>query len=162
MYRVLVTDYKNQHSGYKITVAIDMTFHMQFLTQFSQSLWLIMIGTGLLVLLAAWFAVYQSLNPLRGLSKNMHDIQTNKMDVRLDEDNIPIELVNMVQSFNSMLDRLQNEFHRLSNFSSDIAHELRTPLTNIITQTQVGLSRSRELEESTKSYSFLTLKNSNG
>ena len=147
LYRVLITDYKNQHSGYKITVAIDMTFHMQFLTQFSQSLWIIMIGSGLLVLLAAWFAVYQGLNPLRGLSRKMHDIQTNKLDVRLDEDNIPIELVNMVQSFNSMLDRLQNEFFRLSNFSTDIAHELRTPLTNIITQTQVGLSRSRKLEE---------------
>jgi len=147
MYRVLVTDYKSQHYGYKITVAIDMSFHMQFLTQFRQSLWVIMIGSGLLVLLAAWFAVHQSLNPLRGLSRNMHDIQTNKMDVRLDENNIPIELVNMVQSFNSMLDRLQNEFFRLSNFSTDIAHELRTPLTNIITQTQVGLSRPRALEE---------------
>jgi len=147
IYRVLVTDYKSQYSDYKITIAIDMSFHMQFLTQFRQSLWVIMIGAGLLVLLAAWLAVHQSLNPLRGLSREMHDIQTNKMEVRLDENSIPIELVNMVQSFNSMLDRLQNDFSRLSNFSTDIAHELRTPLTNIITQTQVGLSRSRELEE---------------
>lgn len=146
MYRILVTDYQNKSSRYKITVALDMNFHMQFLTQFRQSLWTIMISSGFLVLISAWFAVHQGLNPLRGLSKKMHDIQTNKMDVRLDEHNIPIDLVNMVQSFNSMLDRLQDEFIRLSNFSTDIAHELRTPLTNIITQTQVGLSRPRELK----------------
>ena len=97
--------------------------------------------------LVAWIAIHLGLNPLRGLSQKMHDIQTNKMEVRLEENKVPVELVNMVQSFNLMLDRLQSEFMRLSNFSSDIAHELRTPLTNIITQTQVGLSKSRELAE---------------
>tara|TARA_R110002167_G_scaffold295958_1_gene500450 strand:- start:10337 stop:11734 length:1398 start_codon:yes stop_codon:yes gene_type:complete len=146
-YRVLVTDYRNKYAHYKITVAIDMSFHMQFLSQFKQSLWVIMVGLGLLVLLAAWFAVYQGLNPLRGLSKKMQDIQSDNFEIRLDEEKVPTELINMVRSFNLMLDRLQNEFLRLSNFSTDIAHELRTPLTNIITQSQVGLSRPRKLEE---------------
>ena len=146
-YRALVTDFKAHKQVYKIIAAIDMSFHLNFLRQFKQSLWVIMLGSFVLILLVAWFAIHQGLNPLRGLSQKMHDIQTNKMDVRLNENNIPIELVNMVQSFNSMLDRLQDEFIRLSNFSTDIAHELRTPLTNIITQNQVGLSRPRELEE---------------
>lgn len=104
-----------------------------------------MFGSAVLILLVAWFAVHQGLNPLRGLSKKIYDIQTHKMDVRLDESKVPIELVNMVHSFNAMLDRLQDEFMRLSNFSTDIAHELRTPLTNIITQTQVGLTKQRDL-----------------
>jgi len=146
-YRVLVTDYRDQQANYKITVAIDMSFHMQFLGQFRQSLWIIMLCSGLLVLLAAWIAVYQGLNPLRGLSRKMQDIQSDNFEVRLDEGQVPTELINMVRSFNLMLDRLQKEFLRLSNFSTDIAHELRTPLTNIITQSQVGLSRPRKLEE---------------
>ena len=147
IYRVLVNNYSNQQANYKITVAIDMSFHMQFLSQFKQSLWVIMLCSGLMVLLAAWFAVYQGLNPLRGLSRKMQDIQSDNFEIRLDEDKVPTELINMVRSFNLMLDRLQNEFLRLSNFSTDIAHELRTPLTNIITQSQVGLSRPRKLEE---------------
>ena len=146
-YRALVTDFSAGQTDYKITAAIDMSFHLHFLNQFQQSLWAIMFGSAVLILLVAWFAIHQGLNPLRGLSQKMHDIQTNKMDVRLDENKVPIELVNMVQSFNSMLDRLQDEFIRLSNFSSDIAHELRTPLTNIITQTQVGLSKQRQLDD---------------
>jgi two-component system heavy metal sensor histidine kinase CusS len=147
IYRVLVTNYRSQQANYKITAAIDMSFHMQFLSHFKQSIWIIMLCSGLMVLLAAWFAVYQGLNPLRGLSRKMQDIQSDNFEIRLDEAQVPTELINMVRSFNLMLDRLQNEFLRLSNFSTDIAHELRTPLTNIITQSQVGLSRPRTLEE---------------
>ncbi|WP_342805801.1 heavy metal sensor histidine kinase [Alteromonas sp. M12] len=146
-YRALVSDFVVSQHSYKITAAIDMSFHIQFLQEFQQSLWAIMFGSAVLILLVVWFAIHQGLNPLRGLSQKIHDIQTNKMDVRLDQDKVPVELVHMVQSFNAMLDRLQGEFLRLSNFSSDIAHELRTPLTNIITQTQVGLSKKRQLTE---------------
>jgi two-component system heavy metal sensor histidine kinase CusS len=33
------------------------------------------------------------------------------------------------------------------NFNADIAHELRTPITNLMTQTQVALSRARTIDE---------------
>jgi two-component system heavy metal sensor histidine kinase CusS len=46
-------------------------------------------------------------------------------------------------SFNAMLEHIEQDFRRLSNFSADIAHELRTPVTNLTTQTQVLLSQSR-------------------
>lgn len=46
-----------------------------------------------------------------------------------------------------MLDRLEGSFHRLSNFSADIAHELRTPITNLKTQTEVVLSQVRDSEQ---------------
>jgi signal transduction histidine kinase len=47
-------------------------------------------------------------------------------------------------AFNAMLDRLGDSLQRLSAFSSDLAHELRTPISNLMTQTQVTLSRERE------------------
>src|SRR3546814_20036234 len=46
-----------------------------------------------------------------------------------------------------MLDRIEDGFHRLSNFSADIAHELRTPITILKTQTEVALSQSRDVEQ---------------
>jgi len=48
---------------------------------------------------------------------------------------------------NAMLQRLDDAFQRLSAFSADIAHELRTPLSNLLTHTQVTLTRPRSLEE---------------
>jgi two-component system heavy metal sensor histidine kinase CusS len=46
-----------------------------------------------------------------------------------------------------MLARLEEAFARLSSFSSDIAHELRTPVSNLMTQTQVALSRARSADD---------------
>jgi two-component system heavy metal sensor histidine kinase CusS len=43
-----------------------------------------------------------------------------------------------------MLERLQRDFQRLSEFSSDLAHELRTPISNLLTQTQVTLAHQRD------------------
>src|SRR3546814_15932772 len=48
---------------------------------------------------------------------------------------------------NGMLERLENVFRRLSDFSGDIAHELRTPITNLKTQTEVALSLARSVEQ---------------
>lgn len=66
---------------------------------------------------------------------------------RLPEEGSPSELRKLAQSFNAMLARLDDSFRRLSEFSSDIAHELRTPISNLMTQTQVALSRARGVDE---------------
>ncbi|EPJ76075.1 heavy metal sensor signal transduction histidine kinase [Pseudomonas sp. CFT9] len=60
---------------------------------------------------------------------------------------VPKELQQMVSSFNAMLSRLDDAFVRLSNFSADIAHELRTPVSNLMTHTEVVLSRKRNIED---------------
>jgi two-component system heavy metal sensor histidine kinase CusS len=60
---------------------------------------------------------------------------------------VPRELSALAVSFNEMLRRVDDAFHRLANFNADIAHELRTPITNLMTQTQVALSRARTIDE---------------
>lgn len=132
---------------YRVVAAIDMGFHIHFLESFGRTLWLIMILAGVVTLLAAWYGVHQGHAPLRTLSDAVRDIQADRLDVRLDTDTVPAELITLVDSFNHMISRLEESFDKLSHFSADIAHELRTPLTNLITQTQVGLSKSRNLEE---------------
>jgi two-component system heavy metal sensor histidine kinase CusS len=46
-----------------------------------------------------------------------------------------------------MLDRLENSFQRLSQFSGDLAHELRTPVANLLGEAQVTLTRDRTPNE---------------
>ncbi|MBA6412237.1 heavy metal sensor histidine kinase [Parahaliea sp. F7430] len=132
---------------FRVTTAIDMDFHLHFLRGFRHSLWLIMCLAGLVTLCAAWLGVRQGHAPVRELSENLRTIHADRLSVRLDPANVPLELQYLVKSFNFMLGRLEESFIRLTNFSADIAHELRTPLTNIITQTQVGLSKVRSKEE---------------
>jgi two-component system heavy metal sensor histidine kinase CusS len=60
---------------------------------------------------------------------------------------VPRELSDLASSFNGMTRRVDESFRRLTNFNADIAHELRTPITNLMTQTQVSLSRARTVDE---------------
>ena len=131
-------------SGQRLTLAVDMGFHLHFLHSFRHSLWLIMAATALLTLLAAAYAIYQGHIPLRGFSRNLRSTQSSNLDNRIDPDSLPPELSDLALSFNEMAARLQYSFEQLSHFSADIAHELRTPLTNLMTQIQVTLSKPRE------------------
>lgn len=134
---------KNDSDTYFIYAAIESSSHVIFLENVRERLWLIMIGTSLIALLATWMGIYHGLLPIRNLSKKMRDIQANHLDVRIATETVPTEMLKLVKSFNYMLSQLEDGFVKLSNFSADIAHELRTPLTNIITQTQVTLRQTR-------------------
>ena len=57
------------------------------------------------------------------------------------------ELQPLAAAFDGMLDRLEDSFTRLSQFSADIAHELRTPIANIRGEAEVALTRPRTPNE---------------
>ncbi|MCA1788974.1 MAG: heavy metal sensor histidine kinase, partial [Thioalkalivibrio sp.] len=66
---------------------------------------------------------------------------------RISQQDAPAEVRELAEAFNGMLDRLEASFRRLSDFSADIAHELRTPVSNLMTETQVALTRARSADE---------------
>jgi two-component system, OmpR family, heavy metal sensor histidine kinase CusS len=133
--------------GNKIVVASSMDFHKQFMDRFYKVLWGILGCASVVILLSAWFAVRFAHRPLHRISQKIGDITTEKLNLRLDADNVPVDLLELTTSFNEMIGRMEEVFQRLSNFSADIAHELRTPITNLTTQTQVALSKGRDSEE---------------
>ena len=46
-----------------------------------------------------------------------------------------------------MLDRLEESFAQVSQFSADVAHELRTPVNNMRGEIEVALGRARSVED---------------
>lgn len=131
-------------NGYTALVALGMDFHLQYLTQLNRALWIGTLAASLITILIAWITVQHAHKPIRRISARMRSITSEQLDVRLDPHSAPIELRELVLAFNSMLEKLEENFQRLSHFSADIAHEFRTPMTNLITQTQVALSQPRE------------------
>lgn len=130
-----------------VAVAIDIAHHIQFMDAFSNTLWAFMFGAALLSGLLGWFAARRGLASLRMMAAQTAAITADRLDLRLPEARMPEELRELVTSLNAMLARLQDAFQRLSDFSSDLAHELRTPISNLMTQTQVALSRAREADD---------------
>ncbi|MBI2754347.1 MAG: heavy metal sensor histidine kinase [Betaproteobacteria bacterium] len=87
------------------------------------------------------------LAPVRRLAAAEERVSAGHLGARIEIDDTPLELERLAQSFNSMLDRLDDSFRRLSEFSSDLAHELRTPINSLIGHAHVALSRPRSAEE---------------
>lgn len=105
---------------------------------------LILSGIGAIL---GYLSVKSTLKPLNKVQELAHKMTAEKLNLRLDLTDIPREVQSVVQGINQMLAKLNDEFQRLSAFSSDLAHELRTPINNMLTQTQVTLSQKRDNKE---------------
>lgn len=89
--------------------------------------------------LAIWLVLGRALRPLRVMAATAGEIaRTGDLSRRLPPVRTRDEVRLMTDSFNAMLQRLQDTYHRLAGalaaqkrFVADASHELRTPLTTI-------------------------------
>lgn len=130
-----------------VAVATDISHHEQFMSSFRFTLWSVVVLAALITGFLGWMAVRRGLAPLHAIKREAAAITADRLYSRLPTESIPVELVDLAETLNQMLARLEDSFRRLSDFSSDIAHELRTPVSNLLTQTQVMLSRARTVNE---------------
>ena len=130
-----------------VAVSLDIAHHQAFMRSFLRTLWLFVAGAAALTGVLGWAAARRGLAPLRAMREQAQVVTAQQLSHRLPVESAPIELAELAQSLNDMLARLEEAFHRLSDFSSDIAHELRTPVSNLMTQTQVALSRQRVADD---------------
>jgi two-component system, OmpR family, heavy metal sensor histidine kinase CusS len=129
-----------------ILIAIDLAHHTHFMRELQHTL---MVYGSLAVVISGllgWLAAYKGMAPLRAMKSRATTVSAQQLNARMPIDAVPFEMADLAQALNQMLDRLQNDFQRLSDFSSDLAHELRTPVSNLLTQTQVALSSKRDAE----------------
>ncbi|WP_158781466.1 Cu(+)/Ag(+) sensor histidine kinase [Pantoea sp. BAV 3049] len=142
----------NSSTGGKIKsdtllIALSIDFHIHYLDALKYNLLIIASLMSVLIILTVYFAVHKGHQPLRNVSMKIKNITSDNLDVRLDPACVPIELEQLVISFNSMISRIEDVFTRQANFSADIAHEIRTPITNLVTQTEIALSQQRTEKE---------------
>jgi two-component system heavy metal sensor histidine kinase CusS len=130
-----------------IAIGTDVGHHDHFMEAFKRTLWSVVMFGAILTGLLGWGAAKRGLAPLRAMRSEVETITARRLHSRLSADSVPAELGELAETLNGMLARLEDSFRRLSNFSSDLAHELRTPVSNLLTQTQVTLSRPRDAGE---------------
>lgn len=137
----------NADEGVQVLLALDISHHAQFLDDVRTRLWLGISLAAVTAALLGWLAAYKGLAPLRRVTATARRLSAEQLGERLAEQGAPAEVRELADALNGMLDRLESSFRRLADFSADIAHELRTPVSNLMTQTQVALSRARSAEE---------------
>jgi two-component system heavy metal sensor histidine kinase CusS len=132
---------------FTIQVAQDRSGDERFATRFG---FLVAAVLALGILAAALIArtiAHRGLRPLGEMKRSLGKVSPPVFSDRIDPARWPPELKPLAIAFDDMLERLDDSFTRLSQFSADLAHELRTPIANMLGEAQVALTRDRTAAE---------------
>jgi signal transduction histidine kinase len=93
--------------------------------------WLEILFLFVLLGVSIWI-VKRAIAPLTRVSKLAETIGPNNANVRLPLDDVPLEILPLVRSMNSALDRLEQGLQHQREFNASAAHQLRTPLAVLL------------------------------
>jgi two-component system heavy metal sensor histidine kinase CusS len=128
-------------------VAMDREHDEYLLARYRERLWLV-LGTSLVLCALAGYLIARSgMRPIQEIGRTAARIRSTTLDERIQAQGLPAELAELAETFNSMLDRLEQSFLHISHFSDDVAHELRTPINNLRGEIEVALSKARSGDE---------------
>jgi heavy metal sensor kinase len=97
--------------------------------------------------LGCWFLADKLIAPVLEVTEAARKINSDNLARRLPGTGHRDELGQMVATLNQMLERLENAFRKVRQFSGDASHELRTPLTILRGETEVALRWAKKPEE---------------
>ena len=98
---------------------------------FTQAILIAVIATMAVFSLVILVTFRRVLRPLTDASAAAAQIDPTNLRSRLKVDDVPVEIVPLIQSFNAALERLETGFRIQQDFLATAAHELKTPLALI-------------------------------
>lgn len=136
-----------QDVSYTVQIAVSLAQQQQILLRYREWLWAILSASFIVCPVVGYQIAKRGNRPIQYVAETARRIGSSTLGERIQAEGYPIELADLAQTFNAMLDRLQESFERLARFSADLAHELRTPVNNIRGEIEVALSRPRARDE---------------
>ncbi len=140
-------DATHKKNKYVLQLAVDVSQDENLVNAFRDKMALVfflglVFSCGINILVAK-----SGMQPLKEMTKKIHQITASQLHERIYPERWPKELNALAIAFDEMLDRLEDSFDRLSQFSMNLAHELRTPINNLMGEAQVALSKVRTPSE---------------
>ena len=93
------------------------------------------------------FLIYKSFSPIENILKELKEINAHDLSARLKSTQNKDEINQLITEVNNLLERLEESFERITQFSSDASHELKTPLTIIRGEIEIALRKERTIED---------------
>ncbi len=141
------TTHEGEHRQLLIQGLLKLSPDEVLLTDYQRALILVLVFGVLASAFTGFWVTRSGLRPLRQITSTIENINVQQLNARLESEPCPLEIAVLANAFNQMLNRLDQSFVRLSQFSADLAHELRTPVNNLMGASEVALSRERTAEE---------------
>lgn len=110
-----------------------------------RSILLIGFFAGMILIAASgWYFAGQALAPMSNTVQEVEGIQPSDLSRRVATGENRDELARLAETFNRLLDRVEQAFRMQRMFLSNVSHELKNPLQAIRAQLDVVLSRERD------------------
>jgi heavy metal sensor kinase len=130
-----------------VSIGRPLTNSRKLLQQFTWVCWgvipLAIVGGCLL----GWIVAGRALTPVLEVARTAQRISGSNLSMRIPVRGAGDELDYLIQTFNRMIERLENSFTQMRRFSIDVSHELRTPITIIRGQLEVALFTAQTTEQ---------------
>jgi two-component system, OmpR family, heavy metal sensor histidine kinase CusS len=147
LFSLATTRAERDGAKFTLQIAQDRSGDAEVTREFG-ALLAILLALGLVASTIIAFAVTKrGLRPLAEMTQATARIGPTHLNERIAPEQWPPELQPLACAFDEMLNRLEDSFTRLSQFSADLAHELRTPIANIRGEAEVALTRPRDTTE---------------
>jgi signal transduction histidine kinase len=149
-YDVLGLYYESDKKDYYVLISAEDTYGNRKLVFLKYLLLGAFIISTISVFLLSFIVSKKSLQPLDNFRKQIQDITDNDLTVRLSKAKREDEINALANSFNQLMDRIDNAYTRQREFTGSASHELRTPVARITMQLE-NLLQVKDLDPAVKS-----------
>jgi two-component system sensor histidine kinase ArlS len=146
-WQVLGFGYRYQNKNYIITAAAYDQYGFNKLNSLLKNSIIVFIISTIFIYIAGLFFSKKAFDPVKEMTNKAKQISATNLDLRLNNNGKKDELAELANTFNEMLNRLENSFDAQKHFVSNISHELRTPLAAIITELELSTNKEKNVAE---------------
>lgn len=146
-WQVIGLQYEFQGQNYIVTAAAYDQYGYNKLESLFKTIIIVFIISILVIYIAGRFFSRKAFEPVKDMTENAANISATNLDLRLPSNGSKDELSELANTFNEMLNRLENSFDAQKHFVSNISHELRTPLAAIIAELELSSDKDRTVAE---------------
>ncbi|NAW51090.1 HAMP domain-containing protein [Elizabethkingia argentiflava] len=146
-WQVIGLKYEFKDKSFIITAAAYDQYGYDKLDDLFKTIVTVFIISILVICIAGHFFSIKAFAPVKEMTSKAAEISATNLDLRLPSNSSKDELSELADTFNEMLNRLENSFDAQKHFVSNISHELRTPLAAIITELELSAHKDRTIAE---------------
>jgi heavy metal sensor kinase len=146
-WRVLTVPVRVADRTYIVQIAAPLDDFYEALDRFR---WVLLLSSPFLLLLASaggYWLSGRALAPVDQITREARSISAHSLSSRLIVPHTRDELQRLSETLNGMLERLEEAFKRITQFTADASHELRTPVALMRTRAELALRRPRPEDE---------------
>ncbi|MFD2581375.1 ATP-binding protein [Pedobacter vanadiisoli] len=136
--------YKDNQGDFVILVSADDQGSHNRLAKLLKIMIFVFILISLIVLLLSRWVAQKMLKPLQKFMLEVKQASSQNMEFRVEENHNKDEINLIAQSFNLLMEELEQAFILQKTFVSNASHELRTPVTRIMMTAELALSKERD------------------